>query len=563
MKIGMRLGLSFGAVLFAFAAAVIVVNLKASVVYREAERIQYGSVPFLMLANDMMMNVSSISDLFTDTALTGNADNQALIEKNTAAFKDAANSFKDLFNKEKDDKAVDEMKQVDDAFADYLVTGRRLVDEYRTRGARSGQAVMDEYDGKREKLLLAMEVFKAGQAVATVKKAQDVIAASDSMRTALLGFGLAAALMCIVIAVLMTRSITRPLGKAVAFSNKLAEGDLNAAIEASGRDETGLLLLAMSNMVARLKTVFADVKSASDDVASGSRQLSAGSEQLSQGTVEQASSADEASSSIEEMNAAIRQNADNAQQTEVMARKAATDAGESGRAVSEAVAAMKEIARKISIISEIARQTNLLALNAAIEAARAGEHGKGFAVVAAEVRKLAERSQSAATEIEKLSGTSVQVAEKAGEMIDQLVPDISKTAELVQEISAASREQTTAADHINTAIQQLNHVIQRNAGAAEEMAATSEDLSSQAQRLQRTTSFFKLGEAVSDPGRTEVKKSAPIAHRINAARAGHMPAPAPKPDPKAVQKTDGVALDLTGHVITGNGDAIDAEFERF
>ena len=214
----------------------------------------------------------------------------------------------------------------------------------------------------------------------------------------------------------------------------------------------------------KLKAVVGDVKNAANNVAAGSQQVSVSSEQMSRGAGAQAASAEEASSSIEEMNAAIRQNAGNAAETETIAQKSAKDALDSGEAVFEAVKAMKDIAQKISIMEEIARQTNLLALNAAIEAARAGEHGKGFAVVAAEVRKLAERSQVAAAEISTLSNSSVEIAERAGAMLTRLVPDIQKTAELVQEISASSKEQASGAAQIQGAIQQLNQVIQQNAG---------------------------------------------------------------------------------------------------
>ncbi len=293
--------------------------------------------------------------------------------------------------------------------------------------------------------------------------------------------------------IVFVRSITNPIQKALSTLRNVATGDLTVDIkENENTDETGELLRATKNMVENLKGVVADVKSASDGVASGSRQLSGGAEQMSQGTTEQATSAEEASSSIEQMSGTIRQNSDNAQQTEKIALKSAADARDSGKAVMETVGAMKEIAARISIIEEIARQTNLLALNAAIEAARAGEHGKGFAVVASEVRKLAERSQAAAAEISHLSVSSVEVAERAGQMLARLVPDIQKTAELVQEISAASKEQTSGADQINSAIQQLNRVIQQNAGAAEEMSSTAEELSSQAEQLQGTISFFKV-----------------------------------------------------------------------
>ena len=307
----------------------------------------------------------------------------------------------------------------------------------------------------------------------------------------------------------LSRSITNPLARAVDASSKIADGDLTVQLTVENKDETGQLLSVMKSMVEKLKEIVADVKSASDNVASGSQQLSSSSEEMSQGASEQASSVEEVSSSMEQMVSNIRQNADNAQQTEKIALKSAGDAGESGKAVKETVLAMKEIAGKISIIEEIARQTNLLALNAAIEAARAGEHGKGFAVVASEVRKLAERSQSAAAEISKLSGSSVQIAERAGEMLEKLVPDIQKTAELVQEINGASTEMNSGSEQINKAIQQLDQVIQQNAGAAEEMSSTAEELSSQAEHLQSTIEFFKTGDSESHRRTVKVEKLTP------------------------------------------------------
>ncbi len=354
----------------------------------------------------------------------------------------------------------------------------------------------------------------------------------------------------------------KPLAKAVAVSNDLSEGNLTVDIETSTMDETGRLLTAMRNMLNRLKVVVGDAKVASDNVASGSQQLAAGSEQLSQGATEQAAAAEEASSAVEEMNATIRQNADNAMQTEKIALKSAADAQESGKAVSETVGAMKDIASKILIIEEIARQTNLLALNAAIEAARAGEHGKGFAVVASEVRKLAERSQTAAGEISHLSTTSVEVAERAGEMLAKLVPDIKKTAELVQEISAASKEQSSGADQINSAIQQLNHVIQQNAGAAEEMASTAEELSAQSEQLLQTIGFFKVDEREAGMGMRMARKPAAAHHPVHVA---HLTNGADKsgkaaPGTPAIRHA-GVALNLTNE--RANGDGKDNEFEKF
>lgn len=341
----------------------------------------------------------------------------------------------------------------------------------------------------------------------------------------------------------------------------IAGGDLTGAVKIlSDKDTLGKSLAAM---IDKLRTVVIDVKTAADNVASGSEQLSSGSEQLSQGTTEQAASAEEASSSVEEMNATIKQNADNAQQTEKIALKSAADARESGKAVNESVAAMKDIARKISIIEEIARQTNLLALNAAIEAARAGEHGKGFAVVASEVRKLAERSQSAAGEISELSSSSVEVAERAGAMLAKLVPDIQKTAELVQEISAASKEQSGGADQINGAIQQLNQVIQQNAGAAEEMSSTAEELSAQAEQLIETISFFTVNGAGRD---LPAKPSSPR----KAAKPTHQPkiphlVPATGEKGTGSSRRSGVLLHMGHDVHEGaaKGNGKDSDFEKF
>lgn len=278
----------------------------------------------------------------------------------------------------------------------------------------------------------------------------------------------------------------------VGITEKIAEGDLT--VKVTPRSVNDRLLISLVNMINKLREVVINVKSATDNVAYGAQEMSTTSETLASGSSEQAASAEEASASMEEMSANIRQNADNAKQTESIAVQAAGDAERSGEAVKETVEAMQSIADKISIIEEISRQTNMLALNAAIEAARAGQHGKGFAVVADAVRKLAERSQISAGEISSLSNSSVEIAERAGEMLVKMVPDIRKNAELVQEINAASTEQYSGTEQINSAIQELDKVIQQNASNSEEMAATAEELASQAQQLQQTIAFFKVDE---------------------------------------------------------------------
>ncbi len=386
----------------------------------------------------------------------------------------------------------------------------------------------------------------------------ELLGKSRSLRTFLLVVGAVGMLLLTGAVVIIVRATLMPLSVLTKKAGEIASGNLEVTIDHEGKDEIGRLSGALNSMVMKLKEVVTEVRAAIDNVASGSQQLSAGSEQMSQGTTEQAASAEEASSSVEEMNATIKQNADNAMQTEKIALKSASDAMESGKAVSETVSAMKDIAKKISIIEEIARQTNLLALNAAIEAARAGEHGKGFAVVASEVRKLAERSQTAAGEIGHLSASSVEVAEKAGQMLAKLVPDIHKTSELVQEISAASKEQTSGADQINSAIQQLNQVIQQNAGSAEEMSSTAEELSSQAEQLQSTIAFFKIGSTEGQATRRTALSPKKPGRIAPIGQGGHI-------SKKAILSTHkGVALSMAGNSNgNGDGDSRDAEFERF
>lgn len=317
-------------------------------------------------------------------------------------------------------------------------------------------------------------------------------------RNMLVGGTIGLTVISVIVALWIALGVSRGLSKAITVVRNVSEGDLTNNAVITSRDEIGDLLSHVNTMIERLRGVVADSMSASDNVSSGSQELSASSEQVSQGATEQASSTEEASASMEQMAANIRQNAENAAQTEKIARQSSTDAEASGAAVGKAVVAMRTIAEKISIVQEIARQTDLLALNAAVEAARAGEHGKGFAVVASEVRKLAERSQNAAAEISAMSSQTVTTAAEAGEMLNRLVPDIRKTAELVAEISAACREQDIGANQINEAIQQLDRVTQQNTTASEEMSATAEELAAQAEELQASIAFFKVERASSN-----------------------------------------------------------------
>ncbi len=404
-----------------------------------------------------------------------------------------------------------------------------------------------------------------------IKIARDNVISEDQMldkarstRTVVITISIIALILGVLLALIITRSITDPIKKGVKFAEVVANGDLTQQLDIDQKDEVGQLATALNRMVDQLRSIVGEIASATGNVTAGSGELSSSSQLISQGATEQAASVEETTSSMEEMSSNILQNADNSSQTEQISSKAAIDAKDSGEAVTEAVSAMKEIAGKISIIEEIARQTNLLALNAAIEAARAGEHGKGFAVVASEVRKLAERSQFAAGEISELSASSVDVAEKAGNMLKKLVPDIQKTSELVQEISAASNEQNVGAEQINKSLQQLDQVIQQNAGASEEMASTAEELASQAQQLQDTIRFFSIDGSTRsiETGRTpdfrqtgRMQKTTRVAHKTpNSALAKRGQPPAL--EDKGLGST-GVNLNLS------DDELDDSEFERY
>jgi methyl-accepting chemotaxis protein len=415
-----------------------------------------------------------------------------------------------------------------------------------------------------------------------------------SARNLLIGLTLASLLLGAGAAVWIALNISRGLAKVAGLADAVALGDLNQRVEVTSNDEIKDLIdtvnrmtanlrataavaeqvsagdltvdakplsdkdtlgLALAQMIERLRGVVGDALSASENVSAGSQELSSAAEKVSQGATEQASSAEEASASMEEMASNIKQNADNAAQTEKIARQSAKDAEVSGEAVNRAVDAMQTIAEKITIVQEIARQTDLLALNAAVEAARAGEHGKGFAVVASEVRKLAERSQTAAAEIGAVSSETVKAAQSAGQMLADLVPNIRKTAELVSEISAACREQDIGASQINEAIQQLDKVTQQNASASEEMSATSEELAAQAEELQASVAFFRI-DASGKPAKRPAAKVAKAAAAPRTAPAR----PAASGAIAAQQaRARGFALDLA----QGGPDSEDGEFREY
>ena len=381
-------------------------------------------------------------------------------------------------------------------------------------------------------LVIADEEYSKGQAIYSDAKTHYYL---------IIFLGIA---ISITISIYIVSSIKRAIANASDVVKKLADGDLTVDIHATNKDEIGLLMEDLKGMIHKFKNVISYVNSASDNIVAASQELSSSSQQMSEGATEQAAATEEVSSSMEQMVANVQQNTDNALQTEKIAIKASADALNGSVAVNEAVGSMKSIADKITIISDIARQTNILALNAAVEAARAGDQGRGFAVVAAEVRKLAEKSQVAATEIIELSKSSVIIAEKSGRLLGEIVPNIQQTAKLVEEISSSSSEQNLGAGQINNAIQQLNQVTQQNAATSEEMAASAEELSSQADQLKEIISFFKF-ENGSKYKVTPTQSSSFTKARNNLPK---------KSQPAQKYKANGVNLNM---------DALDDDYEKF
>lgn len=424
----------------------------------------------------------------------------------------------------------DALKEFDDWYTKYLASRPHwfeLVDEEKHDEAHEYRAATTNTFAPNAVKALA-KLIAIQTELGEHKRAQVTSEANSSLQMirVLLLLAMVAGL---VMSFLATRSVTRPVNALAAHLSELAAGggDLTKRISVQSADEVGQMGGHLNTFLTKLEQIIVEVKGGAGAIASASQQVASSSSSLSQGTSEQAASAEETTSSLEEMSASIQQNSENSRQMEQVAIKGAREAEESGKAVIQTVEAMKSITEKIEIVDEIAYQTNLLALNAAIEAARAGEHGKGFAVVATEVRKLAERSQAAAREISLLASDSVKVAERSGKLLDELVPSIKRTAELVQEVSAASREQSSGVNQINKAMGQVDQVTQRNASSAEELSSTAEELASQSQALLELMTYFKVG------GADSIRS---FAHRHRASQAVwtdsealHVPVHAPAP----------------------------------
>jgi len=498
LKIGLRLGIGFGLVLLLLIIISGIAYMRVGQIDATIDDIVEDKFPKVVIANEIIDGINLTARTLRNMALVKSPEDVAKeLDRTLAARKKVGEDFekldklmqspsgRKLFERSQETRKATLVEQ--NKYVELLKAGKKdeaveiLVTTVRKSQGEYLQAVADIITHQSESM------NKAGQAAGVL---------ATQTQTLALILGLIAIVIGAVFAFWITRSITRPVGEAAVAANELSEGNLTVKLNINSKDEVGQLMTSMQAMIIKLSSIIGEVNVASDALNNAAGQVSVTAQSLSQSSSEQAASVEETTASIEQMTASISQNTENAKVTNGMATKSASEATEGGQAVNETVDAMKQIADKIGIIDDIAYQTNLLALNAAIEAARAGEHGKGFAVVAAEVRKLAERSQVAAQEISQVASSSVKLAERAGHLLNEMVPSIKKTSDLVEEIAAASQEQSQGVGQINGAMGQLNQATQQNASASEELAATAEEMGGQAAQLQELMSFFRLDTKV-------------------------------------------------------------------
>jgi methyl-accepting chemotaxis protein len=566
-KIGIRIGAGYAIVIAITVALGLLAFTEIEAINDNSAEVATNALPGVYLVGEIQANTQAILGLILQHVVANNKDEMARLESEIQSIRSRNAGFYTSYEKlVSDDKERAQFAALGAERASFNTLSDDILKVSRAGTQGSSQQAMElvqrQLRPQHQKYLEAAQNLvalnksladeEARKAESTARRAKSVILISLAVAL-LVGIG---------ISILITRSITHPLAAVSGLVTTVADGDLRRKVDVTSRDELGQMTTAINNMVDNLRRTVGSIIAASANVATGSEEMSSAAQQLSQGATEQSAAAEESTASMEEMTSSVQQNADNARQTEKIAAKGAEDAKAGGEAVRRTVQAMKEVAEKISIIEEIARKTDLLALNAAVEAARAGEHGKGFAVVASEVRKLAERSQTAAAEITRLTSEGVQTADGAGQLLVRLVPDIQKTAELVREIAAASVEQSTGAGQVNKAMQQLDQVIQQNASASEEMASTSEELASQAEVLQSAIAFFKVDGAQRVPG-PPVKKAVAPAH-VRPKAAARKPEGLATPSLtglKSAVQSGGAAIELGSN--NGGPDSRDKEFAPY
>lgn len=517
LKIGVKLGLSFGAITLTFSILGAFVLFSLFSVGNKAKSLAAESIPLTEVANKIAFtaqkamyaqrgyrytedekflkegeeHLKELRKLLVeaDKLISQNTGLEKFKESVTTTVK-ALDEYETLLA-----ETVDLNRKVATNKKAIEIASKKDAEELTLQNKQYAERIKELGDLRRSSSDYLLSEFynvaTEGMGITKNMAVESISVVEKSTTSTIFGFILVIALATIA-SYIITRSIKYPLKQSVAFAKRIAEGDLTQNIEDNRNDELGTLMQTLNGMGKTLNGIISEILQGAEGISDASQDISSSSQVLSDGANQQASSTEEVSSSMEQMAANIQQNTDNARQTEKISLKAVAEIKQGSDSTNATAETMKRIAETITIINEIAFQTNILALNAAVEAARAGEHGRGFAVVASEVRKLAERSRIAADEIHKLSGEGVKVSIEAGKKLAETVPEIERTAQLVQEIAAASIEQASGADQVNNAIQLLNNITQQNAASSEELATNSEELSSQAQQLKSLVSFFKL-----------------------------------------------------------------------
>ncbi|HYX68454.1 MAG TPA: methyl-accepting chemotaxis protein [Terriglobales bacterium] len=544
LSIARRLALGFGAVLALLLVVAVSGYWGMESVTHETVSMLRGDAKFSQLADQAKATTLELRRYEKDTLLNMDdpskmADYQAKWKEQLAKLRSTVAELDSMAVTPEDKQLVAQMNDEISVYEHGVATAVAGIEAKTIKTPQEGNAKVTEVKDEIHKM--------EGAASDLADRHQQVMAGKEATitdfarKTAIMMFAIVVVTFVVatVVTFVVSGGITRPVKAMAAHLNEMAQGggDLTKRIEIASHDEVGQMAGSFNLFVKKLEEIISEVRTSSDGIASAAGQVASSASTLSQGTSEQAASIEETTSSLEEMSASIAQNAENSRQMEQMALKGAKDSEDSGTAVRETVTAMKQIAEKISIIEEIAYQTNLLALNAAIEAARAGEHGRGFAVVATEVRKLAERSQTAAQEIGGLASKSVEVAERSGTLLQELVPAIKRTAELVQEVAASSGEQSTGVGQINKAMTSVDAVTQRNASSAEELSSTAEELAAQSEALQQLMAFFRVA------GERIVPARKPVAVEHKPAPAAHPVHPVAAPAVVAKNKTNGSAIE--------------------
>jgi len=508
MSIGMRLAIGFGLVVVLLVAVALSGYWGLEGITAETLKVLNGDAKLVTLAARVKATTLELRRFEKDTEL--NMDDQQVRSDYVAKWREQRQKLRDVlaeiakFQLSPDDRlALKSMTEDLDVYEGGYAKVLNMIEQGKLHTPQEANQTITQYKDSIHRLEAAATDFTNRHAEVLVPMVEQI--AKTTTGTIVI-FSIIAIFVSIIITLVISRGITKPIQDVVSVVETISSGDLTKSVTVDRNDEIGRLLAAMARMTGKLNEMIGEVRMGAGSVSTAATQVASSASSVSQGTSEQAAAVEQVTSSMEEMNASITQNAENSRKMEQMARKGAQDATQSGQAVLEAVSAMKSIAERIAVIEEIAYQTNMLALNAAIEAARAGEHGRGFAVVAGEVRNLAERCRTAAQEIGGLAASNVQIAERSGGLLNELVPAIQKTADLVQEVAATSGEQAAGVSQINRAIGQVGLVTQRNAAGAEELSSTAEELASQAEALQDMISFFRVS-ALDDHRSSKKQKS--------------------------------------------------------